>query len=285
MSTSENSFKQYSFFRYKEVYLTIDNVFRELGIYYYLIGASARDVYLYKAGVEPKRLTGDVDFAIMLPDMEKYSIVVARLEDNGFQKDPKIPHRFIFESNSTRIDVLPYGKVEEEGTINFEEGALDISVLGYKEVGVDPELFEQELTEGLSIPVASLHGLVILKLVAWHEKPADRLKDLEDVKILLDAAWEIYEDDICQKNSPHLDLFDEDAFQTHIAAARVMGRKMKPVLDQNEELKELITGLFDKEQQEEPGPLTRHREMLANKTVQEIKEVISALRKGIDDLV
>ena len=285
MSRFGNSFKQYSFLRHRKVYLTIDKVFRELGIYYYLIGASARDVYLYKAGVEPKRLTGDVYFAIMIPDMEKYSIVAATLEGNGFQKDPKIPHSFIFESCGTRIDVLPYGEVEKEGMINFKEGLTEMSVLGYKEVGIDPELFEHELTEGLSIPVASLHGLVILKLVAWHENPAGRLKDLEDVKILLYAAWEIYEGEIYQKNSPHLDVFDEKDFQIPIAAARVMGRKMKPVLDQNEELKKLITGLFDQEQQNDPGPLTRHREMIGNQTVGEVKEIVNALRKGIDDYV
>ena len=64
-----------------------------------------------------------------------------------------------------------------------------------------------------------------------------------------------------------------------------MGRKMKPVLDQNEELKKLITGLFDQEQQNNPGPLTRHREMIGNQTVGEVKEIVNALRKGIDDYV
>ncbi len=46
-----------------------------------------------------------------------------------------------------------------------------------------------------------------------------------DIKALLDAAWELYVDEIFTDNSEYMDLFDED-FTTHIVAARVMGRKM-----------------------------------------------------------
>lgn len=73
MSTLDQSYKAYSFANHKEVYLALEKCFVHFGIKYYLIGANARDVQLYKAGVKPNRGTADIDFAIMLPDIEKYN--------------------------------------------------------------------------------------------------------------------------------------------------------------------------------------------------------------------
>lgn len=67
-----NSFKEYSFANHGEVYRAVDEVCHAHGIKYYLIGANARDVALYNAGQKPSRGTKDIDFAVMLPDMDAY---------------------------------------------------------------------------------------------------------------------------------------------------------------------------------------------------------------------
>lgn len=83
MSTSNLTYKEYSFAHHKEVYQLLETVFREFKIFYYLIGANARDVALYNAGQKPTRATGDIDFAIMLPDIPTYEALLQELENKG----------------------------------------------------------------------------------------------------------------------------------------------------------------------------------------------------------
>lgn len=72
MSISNPTYKDYSFANHGEVYQILEEVFAANDIIYYLIGANARDVQLYRAGIKPARNTADIDFAIMVPDINKY---------------------------------------------------------------------------------------------------------------------------------------------------------------------------------------------------------------------
>ena len=63
MSTSNLTYKDYSFANHGEVYQALEEVFIKHDITYYLVGANARDVQLYKAGIKPTRGTADIDFA------------------------------------------------------------------------------------------------------------------------------------------------------------------------------------------------------------------------------
>ncbi len=74
--------------------------------------------------------------------------------------------------------------------------------------------------------------MLILKLVSWNEKQ-HRTKDLEDISLLLNSGWEFYEAEAYEN---HLDLFDDDNFEMTTAAARIIGRKMKPILASNKKL-------------------------------------------------
>ena len=51
------TYKEYSFQDHKDVYLIIDSIMKSFGYEYYLIGAYARDIQLYKAGIKPSRGT------------------------------------------------------------------------------------------------------------------------------------------------------------------------------------------------------------------------------------
>jgi predicted nucleotidyltransferase len=66
------TFREYSFQDHIDVFKIIDSIIKSYGYDYYLIGANARDVQLYKAGMTPTRATGDIDFAVMIPSIEDY---------------------------------------------------------------------------------------------------------------------------------------------------------------------------------------------------------------------
>lgn len=281
MGTSNLTYKDYSFAEHKAVYLSLEVTLKQFGVFYYLIGANARDVQMYKAGVKPHRGTADIDFAVMLPDIETYHEIRNNLKQKGFEEAyGNLPYRLLYKPTNTVIDLLPYGEIAQKNTVTFTERAVELSVVGMHEVGSASENFEHP--EGFTIPVSPAHGIVILKLVSWSEKP-DRTKDLTDIKALLDAAWELYETEFFQENSPYADLFDTDNFKMHLAAARVMGRKMQAILNQNQDLKTLIVSEIEKELNATVGPKAQQLVAGTTQTIAEIKTIFNALLTGIND--
>jgi predicted nucleotidyltransferase len=100
MSTSNQTYKQYSFAHHAKVYAILDAVFYKHGIVYYLIGANARDVQLYKQGIKPTRGTADIDFAIMVQDFDVYQSIFDTLCSNGFRTS-KEAYRLVFDETNT----------------------------------------------------------------------------------------------------------------------------------------------------------------------------------------
>jgi predicted nucleotidyltransferase len=131
--TSKKTYRELSWPYYREVFLVLDFLFNEFGIEYYLIGAQARNYHLLESGSEPSRGTMDIDFAVMLPEMESYDKMKNLLISKGF-RDVKEPYRLIHDPSNTVIDLLPFGEIEEEGTVKFTDRITELSVIGMKEV-------------------------------------------------------------------------------------------------------------------------------------------------------
>lgn len=279
MSISNLSYKDYSFAHHGEVYTILEKVFAQYGISYYLVGANARDVQLYKKGIKPSRGTADIDFAIMIPDFETYNAVFETLCTMGFGKANE-NYRLYFEKTNTAIDLMPYGEIEQEYTVTFIDRDLTLSVLGFKEVGEKAESFQPE-NENFTIPVTPVEGILILKLVAWSEKPETRTKDLEDISFLLKHGWDLYED---EAYADHLDLFDDDFEQTN-TAARIIGRKMRPILEQNSKLHHTIVTVLENSiatKQKAENPEIQLAQSM-DKTIEEVQHILSLILQGIND--
>jgi predicted nucleotidyltransferase len=279
MSTSNPTYKAYSFADHGEVYGVLETVFSKFGINYYLIGANARDVHLYKEGIKPNRGTADIDFAVMIPDFKVYNNLFKELCTLGFRKVTE-PYRLIYDKTNTVLDLMPYGEIEEQHTINFNERDLSLSVLGFKEVGNFIE--HVEIPEaGLTLPVTPIEGIFILKLVSYNDKPHRRQKDLEDIAILLKNAWDLHENEAYQN---HPDIFNDDNFDTQTAAAKIIDKKMQPILNRNTKLKTTIIGIIEqsitKKTKAEQPEITMAQEL--NKTISEVQTIFTYLLAGIN---
>ncbi|MDG2432321.1 nucleotidyl transferase AbiEii/AbiGii toxin family protein [Flavobacterium sp.] len=279
MSSYNPTYKDFSFAHHGDVYRIMETLFAELQIAYYLVGANARDVQLYKAGIKPSRGTADIDFAIMVPDFDGYNSILERLCTLGFSKTAE-NYRLYFDQTNTIIDFMPYGAIEQDYTVNFIEREISLSVLGFKEVGEKAELFTPT-EESYSIPVSPVEGILILKLVAWSDKPETRTKDLEDIATLLKHAWDFYETEAYEH---HLDLFDAD-FEQNKTAARIIGRKMKPILEQNQKLKQtiitILTESIQPKKRAQNPEITLAKNM--DKTIEEVTAILELILKGIND--
>jgi len=234
MSTSNQTYKQLSIPYFKEVFDCIDKVMIKLNVPYYLIGASAIALELLKEGIKPSRGTKDIDFAIMIASLQEFETIVEELSSYGFNK-VEAPWTLYNDKFNVAIDLLPFGEIEENFTINFNERYTDLHVLGFSEVLQNPETVH---IEEKSVQIPSLPGMVILKLIAWSDRPEERDSDLYDILRIIEYYFDLNFDEIVEH---HNDTFpdDDDLDQLKIAA-RVLGRKASQFLNVSEAIRNRI---------------------------------------------
>jgi predicted nucleotidyltransferase len=94
-----------------------------------------------------------------------------------------------------------------------------------------------------SFKVCTLPGIVILKLIAYDDRPELRQKDILDITLILKHYFDIESDIIYES---HYDIFEED-IDLSLIAARVLGRQMKIILNHSSELENRIIAILENE--------------------------------------
>ncbi|MEZ4802283.1 MAG: nucleotidyl transferase AbiEii/AbiGii toxin family protein [Gelidibacter sp.] len=234
MNTSNQTYKQLAIPYFREVFECIDEVMIKLNVPYYLIGASAIALELLKKGIKPSRGTKDIDFAIMISSIQEFETIVDELTKYGFNK-VEAPWTLYHEKFNVVIDLLPFGQIEENFTINFNERYTDLHVLGFSEVLKNAETV---LIEEKSLQVPSLPGMIVLKLIAWSDRPEERDTDLQDILRIIEHYFDLNFDEIVEY---HNDTFpDGDDFDQLKIASRVLGRKASQFLNVSEAISKRI---------------------------------------------
>lgn len=231
-NTLNKTYKELAIPYFNEVFNIIDQVLVKLEIPYYLVGVSAVALNLLRDGIKPSRGTKDIDFAIMISTMEQFDHVVTELEAAGFNK-VKAPWTLFHPEYNTAIDILPFGQIEENDTVNFNERYTDLHLLGFKEVlqHAIPIAIEEKFAQ-----IPPLEGMIILKLIAWNDRPEDRGNDLKDILLIIKEYFDFNSDEIYDH---HHDTFPEE-FDKLIVAARVLGRKMAEICSTSNKVKERV---------------------------------------------
>lgn len=234
MSKSNQTYKELAIPYFKEVFDIIDDVLVKLNIPYYLIGASAVALELLKGGIKPSRGTKDIDFAIMISSIQEFEAVVEALLKYGFNK-VEAPWTLYNDKFNIAIDLLPFGEIEEKFTIQFNERYTDLHVLGFSEVLQESGTVQ---IEEKSLKIPSLPGMVILKLIAWSDRPEERDNDLYDILRIIEHYFDLNFDEIVEH---HNDTFpEEDDLDQFKIAARVLGRKASQFLNISEAINDRI---------------------------------------------
>lgn len=233
MNTSNQSYKELAIPYFKETFDCIDKIMKEHNVPYYLIGVSAIALELLKKGIKPSRGTKDIDFAIMILSMAQYDSISDALITSGFNK-VKAPWTFYSDTYNVAIDILPFGEIEEKDTMNFTKRNSDLHVLGFSEI---LEESASVAIEEKVVNIPPLPGMVLLKLVAWSDRPEERDNDLADILKIIEHYFDLEFDDIVEN---HNDIFPEDEFDQMKIAAEVLGRKAGHFLDKSERLSQRI---------------------------------------------
>jgi predicted nucleotidyltransferase len=226
--------------RLREALLVVDECCLELGIDFYILGALARDVWFTKESV-PALGTKDIDFAILVSEVEQFYQLKDRLiEKHGFEK-VKTNEFVLLGLNQMQIDILPFGKLEVEDGVTVEgEGLNRIKVNGFKEVYL-ASVEKVYVLNDKQFKVATLPGIFLLKIIAFDDRPDQRPNDPEDCIRIIQHYFNLQSDLIY---SHHSDLFGDDDLPLELISARVIGREMRKTLDQNEALRERTTQIL-----------------------------------------
>ncbi|MCX6293305.1 MAG: hypothetical protein NT127_03275, partial [Sphingobacteriales bacterium] len=92
------------------------------------------------------------------------------------------------------------------------------------------------------VNVPPLAGMVILKLIAWSDRPEERENDLSDILKIIAHYFTLKWDEILEI---HYDTLDKEPFDQKTIAAEVLGRNARLYLDKSKAISERVLKVLE----------------------------------------
>jgi predicted nucleotidyltransferase len=265
--------------QFKEIFLALERGFIKFGIDFYLVGATARDVWMKGIhDLPPKRATSDIDFGIMIKDSFVFDDLKSYLiEEEGFIPSKGNEFVLIWKDKS-QVDLIPFGDLESEGIVTVKgTGFTSMNVEGFKEVY--EQASEEIITEDQRFKVCTLPGIVILKLIAWDDRPEVRRDDIDDIAEIIKNYFHLNAEVIFEQ---HSDLFTDDIELAEIAT-QFLGREIGKIVSGNPKLVERIKGILENGLNDDNN-LADLFASESDETIEYSKSLISHIKKGIEEV-
>ncbi|MGC4233246.1 MAG: nucleotidyl transferase AbiEii/AbiGii toxin family protein [Niabella sp.] len=264
----------------KEVFSALEDTFNASGVDFYIIGAIARDVW-YARGQKTFRGTKDVDFAILVGSYAAYDAVREYLEQHHGFKNSKENAFVVISPTGIQVDILPFGEIAIDDSITLQsEGLSSIKIDGLDEVhqsGTE----RVELMTGHSFKIATLPSIVLLKLIAFDDRPERRAKDPRDIANIISHYFDLQADFIYEN---HTDQFadDNDPRSLEEIAATVIGKEIREIAKANQKLHERLCTILDSHiEQAERSPFIRNMVAETKRNVEQCVNWLKYLRESI----
>lgn len=247
-------------------FLTLQKVFAELDIDAYLIGAQARDVWFFPK--KASRFTRDIDWIIANSNENVFNeLKTILIQREGFS--PTSNPLKIESSEGIEVDLIPFDYPE---TPHFM-GLHEIFERGTEGVSFD---------DGKIYQIATLPAIVLLKLIAWDNRPENRAKDIVDIAYIL-QNFDIHSDDFYHNHIDLLDIFDLD-FESDFIRSRVIGRKMCQIITDSLHLKNHIIKILENqinnpEKSKIVETMVANTEKTENYALNQLKELLIGLNE------
>jgi predicted nucleotidyltransferase len=231
-----------------EILSTVQAITGKLSCDYLLVGATARDMLMtHVFGLDTRRATYDVDFAIALDHWERFNTLKAALVATGsFTPAADMVHLLHYKlaeyGNAFPLDLIPFGGVEQEAHRIFWPPDMNVvmSVTGYAEALASA--LDVKTDNGLVIRVVSIPALATLKLLAWDDRGLQDNKDAQDFIFLLQHYHEAGNTDRMYEEA--FELLHAAGFDLPLAGASLLGHDTRVILH-NDSLHALLAILAD----------------------------------------
>ncbi len=194
-----------------------------------IIGASAMRWHLG----ERSRATHDIDLILGVTP-ERYP---AGLEDeSGWSRHPRREHTWIAHGNVT-VDIVPAGEDESAaGILTWPESGSRMNLAGLR-LALDRAV-PVEVAAGLTVRMAPLELIALLKMVAFLDRPYERDRDLADIALILDEYV-----DAGDERRYGDEIFDHGLAYEEVSPF-LLGRRLSAIVGPRE--KEAAAGFIDR---------------------------------------
>lgn len=269
--------------RFKPIFEHIERACEQIGIEFFLVGAVARDISMALHGLEVPRVTRDLDLAVLIPEEDDYQHLKEILLAQGdFAEVRTMPFTLKY-AGETDVDLLPFGGMEVNShvSLNRGEAVVRLAVNGFAEV-YKHGTYKVTLDDQYTFRVCDLPGMVLLKLIAYDDRPEHRVKDLTDIAFIIKNYEEIIGDELFDT---HFDLL-EGEISLELISARILGRHIRPMLDASPELRERVIDILNRAIADGPeGAVVRYiyTAQYRGFPLEHTFNLLLQLRAGLDD--
>lgn len=182
---------------------------------------------------------------------------------------------------SIQVDLLPFGEIAIDDSVKIiGQGMTSIHVNGFMEV-YQGGTSEVKMETGHVFKTATLPAIVLLKLIAYDDRPEQRQKDAGDIAGIIQNYFHLQSDLIFEN---HIDLFsiDKPEKELHEIAAIVIGREITKMCGDNQKLKNRLENIITN--QIEKGHASAFIQEMVRETKQPVNDVIEWLKHLISGL-
>jgi predicted nucleotidyltransferase len=229
----------------KPILNDLTEYFSSINIKFFVIGATARDIMLSIHGEKARRATHDLDIAIAISNWDEFKTIeegIVKIE--GFEKDNSQKQKFIYKKDF-ELNIVPFGDIMKEGDKVFwpPDEQIAMSVLGFAEV--NKATLKIEIDKDVSINIAPLAGVFILKIVAWADRNFKTNKDADDIAFIINNYLGINEQRAVEKY--YEEIYLDKSFSIETAGAKLLAIDINEILKSATETKEKIITIIETE--------------------------------------
>lgn len=204
---------------------------KELGVELFMIGATARIILLeHVLNLSAGRTSNDMDFAFAAKSWEEFEKIKKFLIDqSSFTESSEKIHQLLFntpeQQHAFEIDLIPFGAIESQpNTIKWPpDMSIMMNVAGYRDAF--NAAIKIELEPNLTISIASLPGIALLKVFAWVDRRHDsKAKDAIDLATLLRSYYEAGNQERIYEDPAAIAALEAAEYDVEITGAWLLGK-------------------------------------------------------------
>lgn len=203
----------------------------DLGIDFFGVGALARNIW-YVENDKPPRGTKDVDFGVYIPIEDIYLKLKSKLIQEYKYIQSEEDTFCLISPDGIPVDFLPFGDIENQSKALIDgKGLTTIKLDGFEEV-YKKGIRTVDLGEGQVINICTVPSIVLLKLIAFDDRPEYRSKDPLDISSIINDFPHIESDLLWEEYSY---LYDKDISHEEIGVI-VLGNEVGKLVCENKDL-------------------------------------------------
>lgn len=155
----------------------LSRVLSQEGRRFVLIGATVPQIVLDFRKSLGSRETRDVDFVAEVASWEDFDRIRECLLQEGF-REGRVAHELWLDE--VRIDLIPFGpSLIQNDMLSWPYGDSVMTACGFDEALECAR--DEEIAGDLKLPVVTIPGLVLTKVIAYMDRPEERARDLIDI--------------------------------------------------------------------------------------------------------